>query len=109
MLVIAFGLQDEVVPLDHDLVQQALAAAFAGARLKGFDWHDWCGDAFSRGTWVSPDIATLPLYGPEHWAPRGSLAFAGSDMYSAEQGWFEGALLTARAAATAIHDRLQKA
>lgn len=109
VLVTAFGLQDEVVPLDHDLVQQALAAAFAGARLKGFDWHDWCGDAFSRGTWVSPDIATLPLYGPEHWAPRGSLAFAGSDMYSAEQGWFEGALLTARTAATAIHDRLQKA
>ena len=37
------------------------------------------------------------------------LAFAGSDLYSDAQGWFEGALLTARAAITARHNRLQKA
>ncbi|MEG7700663.1 FAD-dependent oxidoreductase, partial [Listeria monocytogenes] len=72
-------------------------------------WHDWCADPFARGTWVSPILTTLPSYAPEHWAPRGCLAFAGADLYSTEQGWFEGALITARAAVTALNARLQKA
>jgi monoamine oxidase len=33
---------------------------------------------------------------------RGRIAFAGSDLYSAEQGWFEGALQTARTAVAAL-------
>ena len=86
-----------------------MAAAFPGAQYRGHDWHDWSGDPCARGTWVSPDITSLALYAPELWAPRGRLAFAGSDLYSVAQGWFEGALLTAWSAATALHDRLQKA
>lgn len=76
--------------------------------LQGYDWHDWCADPFAWGTWVSPRLASLPDYAPDHWAPRGRLAFAGSDLYSAEQGWFEGALLTARNATTALNERLQR-
>ena len=91
------------------MVKAALAAAFPGAELVSCDWHDWCADPFAQGTWVSPHLDTLPHYAPEHWAPRGRLAFAGADLYSAEQAWFEGALLTARTAVAALTLRLQKA
>lgn len=108
-LLVAFGLCDDTGEPDAAQVGAALQAAFPGTAFLDFDWHDWCADPFSRGTWVSPRLAGLADYAADHWAPRGRLAFAGSDLYSAEQGWFEGALLTARAAASALHTRLQKA
>lgn len=49
----------------------------------------------ARGTPVSPPLARL--------------AFAGSDLYSGAQARFKAAPLTARAAITARHNRLQKA
>jgi monoamine oxidase len=108
-LVIGFGLQTvEGDPTEAD-IRAALAAAFPGADYIDHDWHDWCADPFARGTWVSPYLGLLPCFAAEHWGPRGRLAFAGSDLYSAEQGWFEGALLTARDAVAALHDRLQRA
>ena len=108
-LLIAFGLRDETGEPDHSSVAAVLSAAFPGAQLVDFDWHDWCADPFAQGTWVSPLLSTLSAYDPAHWAPRGRLAFAGADLYSAEQAWMEGALLTARAAVTSLHDQLEKA
>ena len=108
-LLVAFGLQISTDDPSEADVRAALTAAFPGAQYLDHDWHDWCADPFARGTWVSPLLSTLPDYAPDHWAPRGRLAFAGSDLYSVEQGWFEGALLTARAAVSALHDLLQKA
>lgn len=105
-LLVAFGLYDDTGEPGHARVAAALQAAFPGAVLQDYDWHDWCADPFARGTWVSPPLDTMAHYAPDHWAPRGRLAFAGSDLYSDEQGWFEGALLTARAAATALHESL---
>lgn len=107
-LLIAFGLYDDAGDPTADSVRTALTAAFPGAEYLDHDWHDWCADPFARGTWVSPRLADLPAYDPDHWAPRGRLAFAGSDLYSPEQGWFEGALLTARTATAALTARLQK-
>jgi monoamine oxidase len=108
-LLIGFGLQTaEGDPTDAD-IRAALSAAFPGADYVDHDWHDWCADPFARGTWVSPYLGLLPSFAPDHWAPRGRLAFAGSDLYSTEQEWFEGALLTAQGAVTALNDRLQKA
>lgn len=101
-LLIGFALQDEMVAPNAASIATALAAAFPDAELIDFDWHDWCDDPFARGTWVSPRLDSLPDYAPDHWGPRGPLAFAGSDLYSAEQGWFEGAVLTARAAMDAL-------
>lgn len=98
VLVIGFGLAAEIGTPDAADLAAALAAAFPGADLVDFDWHDWRADPFARGTWVSPSLATLPAYAPEHWQIQGRLAFAGSDLGSAEQGWFEGALLTAERA-----------
>ena len=106
-LLIAFGLYDETGEPDRTAIAQALQAAFPGATLLDHDWHDWCADPFAQGTWVSPLLTTLPDYDATEWQPSGNLAFAGSDLYSAEQGWFEGAALTARSAANALHQRLK--
>ena len=97
-LLVAFGLHRDVGEPTRAIVQAAMAAAFPHAEVLGFDWHDWINDPFARGTWVSPALRSLPDYADPHWAMRGRIAFAGSDLYSAEQGWFEGALVTARAA-----------
>lgn len=97
-LVVGFALARDLPEPTADAATCALAAAFPEAAFEGFDWHDWCADPFARGTWVSPDLDSLPLYDPSHWAGSQRLAFAGSDHASAEQGWFEGALLTAEAA-----------
>ena len=108
-LLIGFGLYDQTGDPTPQIVTAALTAAFPGAELIDFDWHDWCADPFARGTWVSPRLTDLPHYAPEHWASRGRIAFAGSDLPSPEQGWFEGALLTARTATAALTALLAKA
>lgn len=105
-LIIGFGLFDETGEPEETSLRSALAAAFPGASLESFDWHDWANDPFARGTWVSPALDTLPLYDPSHWTTHPRLAFAGSDHASPEQGWFEGALLTAEAATAALHRHL---
>ena len=101
-LLVAFGLFQDVGEPTLATVQAAMAAAFPTAEVLDFDWHDWVNDPFARGTWVSPALHSLPDYAAQHWAMQGRIAFAGSDLYSAEQGWFEGALLTARAAVAAL-------
>ncbi len=107
-LLIAFGLPDEVEKPDHATVQAVLRAAFPGAELAGFDWHDGAHDPFARGAWVSPALATWPDYRPDNWRTRGRLAFAGADLYSAEQGWMKGVMLTACAALAALETHLQQ-
>lgn len=105
-LLIGFGLHDQTGKPTTAQVTSALTAALPQARLLDFDWPDWSADPFAHGTRVSPRLTTLPDYDAAHWAPHGNLAFAGSDLYSAEQDWFEGALFGARAAADALHKRL---
>lgn len=101
-LLIAFGLYRDVGEPTFAKVQAAMAAAFPTAEVLDFDWHDWVNDPFARGTWVSPALNSLPDYAAQYWAMQGRIAFAGSDLYSAEQGWFEGALVTARTAVAAL-------
>ncbi len=105
-LLVAFGLQAETGVPDAAAVARLVEAAFPGAEVTGFDWHAWATDPFARGTWVSPALDSFADYDP--WGPLGRLAFAGSDLLSPEQGWFEGALLTARAAVAALDGRLQR-
>lgn len=105
-LIVAFGLFAETGEPTEAAIRSALAAAFPEARFEGFDWHDWVNDPFARGTWVSPALATLPLYDPANWTAHPRIAFAGSDHASAEQGWFEGALLSAEAAVASLHRHL---
>lgn len=107
-LLIGFALAADLPHPTEAAVARALAAAFPEAQLDGFDWHDWNADPFAHGTWVSPDLASLPCYDTVHWAGQPRLAFAGSDHASAEQGWFEGALLSARAAVDRLHQTLSQ-
>lgn len=107
-LIMAFGLADEMGEPDANTARRALAAAFPEAQMEGCDWHDWLADPYARGTWVSPDLASLPQYDPAHWAMTGRIAYAGSDHASAEQGWFEGALLTAQTAVASLDQFLSR-
>jgi monoamine oxidase len=107
-LLVGFALAADLPHPTEAAVARALAAAFPEAQLLGFDWHDWNADPFARGTWVSPDLASLPCYDPAHWTGQPRLAFAGSDHASAEQGWFEGALLSARTAVDRLHQTLSQ-
>ena len=105
-LIVGFGLFDEVGEPGEAQVGAAGTAAFPGAEMLGFDWHDWANDPFARGTWVSPAMATVQHYDPVEWTANPRMVFAGSDHASAEQGWFEGALLSAEAAVAALHRHL---
>ena len=71
-----------------------------------FDWHDWIADPFALGTWVSPYLENHVAYDSANWSDSPHVLFAGSDFASAEQGWFEGALLTAEMAVNAADRRL---
>lgn len=106
VLIVGFGLFDEIGEPTEAGLRAAVAAAFPEAEFLGFDWHDWVNDPFARGTWVSPALATVPLYDPANWSGNPRIAFAGSDHASAEQGWFEGALLSAELAVEALHGHL---
>ncbi|MCF1709080.1 FAD-dependent oxidoreductase [Tabrizicola sp. J26] len=105
-LIVAFGLQDEVGAPDLAQIAEAVVAAFPGAQVIDFDWHDWIADPFALGTWVSPYLENHVAYDPANWSDSPHVLFAGSDFASAEQGWFEGALLTAEMAVNAADRRL---
>ena len=105
-LIVGFGLFDETGEPTEAAVRGALAAAFPEAAYAGFDWHDWVNDPFARGTWVSPALDQMAQYDPAGWTDSPRITFAGGDLASAEQGWFEGALLTAEAAVARLHAHL---
>jgi len=102
-LIVGFGLFDETGEPTEAGIRAALAAAFPEAVYAGFDWHDWVNDPFARGTWVSPALDQMALYDPAGLTDSPRIAFAGGDLASDEQGWFEGALLTAEAAVARLH------
>ena len=63
-------------------------------------WHDWIGDPWSKGTWLSwpPGWFTSGLvFALEE--PEGRLAFAGSDISEDGAGWIEGAVSSGHRAA----------
>ncbi len=104
-LLIGFSLHDATGDPTADSVRAALTVAFPKASYLDHDWlvwHVWCADPFARGTRVLPRLTDLPAHATEHRAPRGRLAFAGSDLSSAVRGWFKAAHLTARTATAAV-------
>lgn len=83
-------------------IEAAVARFFPEGRLLAWDWHDWNGDAFSRGTWVAGILGQPDLHDAQTWAPVGRLAFASSDIASDQAGWFEAAIISGEEAATAV-------
>jgi monoamine oxidase len=103
VLVTGFGWQDERFdPADRRVVERALRAFYPEAELVDWAHHDWIGDAASRGTWLTAPAGRLELVDPDRFAPLGRIVFAGSDVAHEQAGWFEGALRSGSAAATAV-------
>lgn len=102
-LIVGFALVDGTLdPRDRTSVARALAMFFPEAELIAWDWHDWIGDPFSRGTWVALPAEESWICDPEVWRPEPGLAFATSDFAPGAAGWFEGAILAGEAAAREI-------
>jgi monoamine oxidase len=100
LLFMGFSVQDRVDLGDHDAVAAAVNAHLPAVTVALADGHDWVGDRFSRGTWLS----TPPTWFSDGTfealsVPEGRLAFAGSDVAREGAGWIEGAIGSGIAAA----------
>lgn len=103
MLIVGFALADGTLdPSDRASVERSLARFFPEAELVAWDWHDWVGDPFARGTWVALPAKESWICDAEIWRPEGRIAFATSDFAPAAAGWFEGAIIAGEAAAREI-------
>jgi monoamine oxidase len=106
-LFMGFSVQDRVDLADHESMSAAVNAHLPDAAVLSTDGHDWVGDRFSQGTWLSV---------PPTWfsdgtfdalaVPEGRLAFAGSDIAAEGAGWIEGAVESGRAAASHLQSRV---
>lgn len=106
-LFMGFSVQDRVDLADHESMSAAVNAHIPDAAVLSTDGHDWVGDRFSQGTWLSV---------PPTWfsdgtfdalaVPEGRLAFAGSDIAAEGAGWIEGAVESGRAAASHLQSRV---
>lgn len=106
-LFMGFSVQERVDLADHDAVAAAVRAHLPDATVLETAGHDWVGDRFSRGTWLSV---------PPTWfsdgtfealiEPQGRLVFAGSDIAREGAGWIEGAVGSGVEAATRVRDLL---
>jgi monoamine oxidase len=101
-LVVGFGLAAKFDPAKPGAVERAVARFFPEAKLLAFDWHDWVGDQFARGTWIAPILGSEEALAPATWRRVGSLAFASSDIAAESAGWFEGAIISGLQAADEI-------
>jgi monoamine oxidase len=101
-LVVGFGLAAKFDPAKPGAVERAIARFFPEATLRAFDWHDWVGDQFARGTWIAPVLGSDEALAPATWRRHGPLAFASSDIAAESAGWFEGAIVSGLQAADEI-------
>ncbi|WP_162916547.1 flavin monoamine oxidase family protein [Dongia deserti] len=101
-LIVGFGLAAQFDPTAPGAVAQAIARFFPEGRLLGYDWHDWVGDPFARGTWIAPVLGAEDVLLPATWRRIGPLAFASSDIAVEGAGWFEGAMIAGLRAADEI-------
>lgn len=98
-LIVGFALDDGTLdPTDRTSVAASLARFFPEAELIGWDWHDWIGDPWSRGTWVAVPADAAWIGDPATWSREGRLAFATSDFADTAPGWFDGAIRSGEAA-----------
>lgn len=102
-MIVGFALDDgTLVPQDRQSVAHSLAQFFPEAELIAWDWHDWVGDPFARGTWVALPAAEAWIADPDVWGREDRIAFATSDFAPESAGWFEGAIRSGEAAARTL-------
>jgi monoamine oxidase len=99
-LVIGFGWPvDGFDPASTADLEQALAAFYPEAELLAHTTYDWISDPASKGTWVNTPADRPEVLRADRFPLHGRIAFATSDIASAEAGWYEGALVSGAAAA----------
>jgi len=102
-LIVGFALEDGTLdPTDRASIAASLARFFPEAELIAWDWHDWLGDPYARGTWVALPADATWIGDPEVWGKEGRIAFATSDFAEVSAGWFEGAIRSGEAAALTL-------
>ena len=103
-LFMGFSVQQRVDLSDHEAVAAAVRAHLPEATVATTAGHDWVGDRFSRGTWLSTPPTWFSDGTFEALAvPEGRLAFAGSDIAVEGAGWIEGAIGSGVDAAAHVH------
>jgi monoamine oxidase len=80
--------------------EAAVCDYVSGARVLAVDTHDWVGDPWSRGTWLTsrPGWKTAGVF-RGFAEPHGRVVFAGSDFAERHNGWIAGAVASGAAAA----------
>jgi monoamine oxidase len=101
-LIAGFGLAANFDPARPGAVAREMARFFPEAELLAYDWHDWVGDPFARGTWVAAPLGAERAVAAATWRGTGPLAFASSDIAADSAGWFEGAMVSGLHAADAL-------
>ena len=92
-LFMGFSVQDRVDLSDQTAVATAVNAHLPEATVTTTGGHDWVGDRFSQGTWLSTPPTWFSDGTFEALAvPEGRLTFAGSDIAPEGAGWIEGAI-----------------
>ncbi len=89
-------------PTSRADVEASLRCYFPEAELIDHAFHDWIGDSWSRGTWLTARPGAVHLLDPQRFSPVGRLVFAGSDVAVEHAGWFEGALRSGASAAEQV-------
>ncbi len=107
VLALGFGFQiADFDPMDADDVCGAIRAFWPEAEILAQAHHDWNGDPFARGTWLTEQPGrSMPSVEVAIAGRR--LVLAGSDVANHEAGWIEGALRSGADAATYVLDRLR--
>ena len=99
-LFMGFSVQPRVDLADAEAVTAAVHAHLPDAEVVTTAGHDWIGDPYANGTWLS----TPPTWFSDGTfealtEPEGRLAFAGSDIAREGAGWIEGAIASGIVAA----------
>ena len=89
-------------PTDRAEVEQALRTLAPSAQVTVADSHDWNGDPYSKGAWLSWRPGWAGGLVEELAQPQGRLHFAGSDIAIEGAGYIEGAIDSGRGAARAL-------
>jgi monoamine oxidase len=98
-LIVGFGLAANFDPARPGAVAREVARFFPEAKLLAYDWHDWVGDRFARGTWVATPLGAERAVAAATWRGTGPLAFASSDISPEGAGWFDAAIISGLGAA----------
>ena len=99
-LLVAFALMDgSFEPRSRHDVAEALRRFFPEAKLIAWDWHDWIGDPWARGTWVAVPADAPWIADNSEWQPQERVFFASSDFSHDSPGWFEAAIAAGETAA----------